>query len=310
MSLRKMGMIKSKREDRSALRGIMRTNEPMSRHVTWRAGGHARCAYFPADLDDLACFLAQMRPDEPLLTVGCGSNLLVRDHGFDGSAIFTREALSVLRFDAGLIYAEAGVACAKLARFAARCELVGAEFLVGIPGTIGGALAMNAGCFGSETWDWVEQVLMLNRAGEKTIRRPEEFVIGYRRAGLKAVCDELFAGVWLRFQPGSSTGARNAMSEYLRTRKATQPLHLPNAGSVFRNPPQDYAGRLIEACGLKGYAQSHAQVSEKHANFIVNPGGKASASAIETLIRHIEVQVREKFGVVLRPEVRIVGTQL
>jgi UDP-N-acetylmuramate dehydrogenase len=282
----------------------------MSGHVSWRAGGPVARAYFPADLDDLAAFFAGTRFDEPLLVVGLGSNLLVRDGGFDGTAVFTQGALDGLRREAdGSIYCEAGVGSPKLARFALGEGLVGGEFLAGIPGTVGGALAMNAGCHGGETWNCVERVLMLNRRGERIVRSREDFQVGYRHVGLKKETDEMFAAAWLRFAPGDAEAARQRMREYLDKRAATQPLQLPNAGSVFRNPPDDHAARLIEAAGLKGLAEGGARVSEKHANFIVNPDGRATAAEIETLIGRVQASVLEKFAVELQREVRIVGVR-
>jgi UDP-N-acetylmuramate dehydrogenase len=194
-----------------------------------------------------------------------------------------------------------------VARFTAGLNLVGAEFLAGIPGTFGGALAMNAGCYGGETWQLVDRVLMLNRQGELIERKPDEFVIAYRHVGLKSVTDEFFAGAWLRLAAGDAAAARARIADLLAKRLASQPLDLPNAGSVFRNPPDDHAARLIEAAGLKGLSEGGARVSEKHANFIVNPGGVASASAIENLISRVQSEVRQRFGVELVREVRIVG---
>jgi UDP-N-acetylmuramate dehydrogenase len=290
------------------LRGVFKENEPMAGHVSWRAGGPMARAYFPADLDDLAAFLAKLRLDEPLLLVGLGSNLLIRDGGFDGTAVFTHGALNVLRReDDGSFYAEAGVASPKLARFAGNNGCAEAEFLAGIPGTVGGALAMNAGCHGGETWRYVERVLMLKRNGEQVVRTPGDFAVGYRHVGLKEVSDEIFAAAWFRFPAGDPGAARARLRELLERRIATQPLQLPNAGSVFRNPSGDHAARLIEAAGLKGTQIGGAQVSEKHANFIVNPEGAASASAIEMLIGRIQAEVAEKFGVHLVREVRILG---
>jgi UDP-N-acetylmuramate dehydrogenase len=286
----------------------IRPDEPMAGHVTWRAGGRVAKACFPRDIDDLATFMAGMRHDEPLLMVGLGSNLLIRDGGFDGTAIFTHGALDVLRLDTdGTIYAEAGVSAPKVARFAANQNFAGAEFLAGIPGTLGGALAMNAGCHGGEIWSFVERVRMLNRKGELIERTPADFAIAYRHCGLKAATDEIFVAAWLRFPPGDAAAARATIKALLEKRIATQPLQLPNAGSVFRNPPGDYAARLIEAAGLKGVEAGGARVSEKHANFIVNPGGKAGAAAIESLIGRIQAEVREQFGVELVREVRILG---
>ncbi|MCC6880231.1 MAG: FAD-binding protein, partial [Rhodocyclaceae bacterium] len=219
-----------------SLRGELRFNEPMARHVTWRAGGAAARAYVPADLDDLAAFLRATRIDEPLLFVGLGSNLLVRDGGFAGTVVFLHAVLGRLTFADGLVYAEAGVAGPKLARFAANRGLAGAEFLAGIPGTVGGALAMNAGCYGGETWAIVERVLMLDRHGVLRERSAEDFEIGYRHVGLRAASDEVFAAAWFRLPAGDGAASRERIRALLEKRIASQPLQLPNAGSVFRNP--------------------------------------------------------------------------
>lgn len=297
--------------DLPKFRGELRQNEPMARHVSWRAGGPVARAYFPADLDDLADFLRGLRHDEPLLFVGLGSNLLVRDGGFDGTVVFTHAALKVLRLEAdGSIYAEAGVASPKVARFAARLGLGSAEFLAGVPGTIGGALAMNAGCYGDETWNHVERVLMLDRHGERVVRTAADFAVAYRHVGLQLSCDEWFAAAWLRFPVGDRQTSLERIRSLLERRIASQPLQLANAGSVFRNPPGDHAARLIDEAGLKGLTLGGACVSEKHANFIVNPNNKASASEIEMLIGQVQAAIREKFGVELQREVKIVGENI
>lgn len=289
-------------------RGEIRDDEPMSRHVSWRAGGTVTRAALPADLDDCSALLAALSADEPLLMVGLGSNLLVRDGGFAGTVMFTHGALKVLKVESdGSIYAEAGVASPKVARFAATHNLSGAEFLAGIPGTVGGALAMNAGCYGSETWPFVEKVLLLNRRGEKVIRTPADYEIGYRHVRALKAEDEIFVAAWFRFEQGHGDESRERIRTLLEKRINSQPLQLPNAGSVFRNPPGDHAARLIEAAGLKGLKLGGAQVSEKHANFIVNPQGAAKASEIEMLIGQIQAVVMQKFGVALECEVRIVG---
>jgi len=293
------------------LRGELRADEAMAPHVSWRAGGAAARAYFPSDLDDLTNFLRNLRNDEPLLFVGLGSNLLVRDGGFDGTVVFTQGALKTLRQEAGgLIYVEAGVPSPKVARFAASHGLAGAEFLAGVPGTFGGALAMNAGCYGGETWNYVEKVLMVDRHGVLLERDPKDFAVAYRHVGLQVACDEWFAAAWLRFPEGDAGQARERIGGLLEKRIRSQPLGLPNAGSVFRNPPDDHAARMIEAAGLKGFSIGGAQVSEKHANFIVNPDGKASASEIEMLVGHVYAEVKKKFAVELQCEVRIVGDKL
>jgi UDP-N-acetylmuramate dehydrogenase len=289
------------------LRGELRLDEPMSRHVSWRAGGAADRFYVPADLDDLGEFLRQLPPEETLLFVGLGSNLLVRDGGFRGTVIMTHAAGLRPRMDSGLIYAEAGVASPKVARLAALHDLEGAEFLTGIPGCVGGALAMNAGCYGGETWDIVERAVTIDRSGRLVMRAKDEFEIGYRHCAPKPAREEWFAAAWFRLQPGDGDTSRGIMKELLARRIATQPLSLPNAGSVFRNPPKDHAARLIEACGLKGFARGGARVSEKHANFIVNPEGKGNAADIEWLVKHIQRMVFQMKGVVLSTEVRVVG---
>ena len=296
------------------LRGRLLTAEPMSRHVSWRAGGVADRVYVPADSDDLAVFLRSLAPRETLCFVGLGSNLLVRDGGFRGTVVLMHKTRAAIRVDGKDVYADAGQASPKVARFAAVRGLEGAEFLAGIPGTVGGALAMNAGCYGSETWDVVERALTIDRQGELRERRRAEFEVGYRHCGLKGDArlgeDLWFAGAWFRFREGDRDRARARIAELLARRVESQPLNLPNAGSVFRNPPGDHAAPLIEACGLKGFAIGGARISEKHANFIVNPKRRARAADIEALIGHARETVKERFGVELQVEVRIVGEAL
>jgi UDP-N-acetylmuramate dehydrogenase len=260
---------------------------------------------------------------------GLGSNLLVRDGGLRGTVIFTHWALRGLRL-AGpdRVHADAGVASPKVARFAAVNELAGAEFLAGIPGTVGGALAMNAGCYGGETWRIVADVTTVDRSGTVRTRAPDDYEVGYRHVRLKGgghpsslghpalraatdqtlphPSEEWFVGATFRLAPGTAAESRAKITGLLKRRIATQPLGEPNAGSVFRNPQGDYAARLIEACGLKGRAVGGAEISRKHANFIVNLGD-ARAADIEALIQLAERSVKGKFGVVLEREVRIVG---
>lgn len=285
-------------------------DEPMSRHTSWRAGGTAQRMYRPADLADLQLFLRQLPAEEPLLAVGLGSNLLVRDGGFRGMVLLMAGALAELRMDGdSLVYAQAGVPGAKLARFAATNNLCGAEFFAGIPGTLGGMLAMNAGCYGSETWQKVERVQVLTRRGELLERMPDEYEIGYRHVAKREASEEFFVGAWLKLEPGDVEAARQEIKALMEKRSASQPLQLPNAGSVFRNPPGNHAAKLIEGCGLKGSRIGGAQVSEKHANFIVNVGG-ATAADIENLINELRATVRQQTGIELYPEVRIVGERI
>lgn len=296
-------------------RGELARDVAMGRYVSWRAGGRAERLYTPVDLADLCAFLATVPAREPIYFIGLGSNLLVRDGGLKGTAICLHGVVNRLQLETagdmaragqGVIYAEAGVASPKLARFAANHDLVGAEFLAGIPGAVGGALAMNAGCHGHETWDHVAQTLTVNRHGELHRRGPGEFAIGYRHVEPDSPRDEWFAAAWFRFERGDGQASRREITRLLEQRIASQPLQLPNAGSVFRNPPGDFAARLIESCALKGVRIGAAQVSEKHANFIVNRGG-ASAADIENLIDKVELTVAEKTGIHLQREVRIIG---
>ena len=287
------------------LRGELRRDEPLSRHTSWRVGGAARLLFRPADAADLAIFLRDLVPAESLLWLGLGSNLLVSDEGFAGTVIQTQGRLNTLEYagDRG-VRAEAGVSCARVARFAARCGLTGIEFLVGIPGTIGGALAMNAGAHGGETWDRVVRVRTINRRGELRVRPPTDFRVGYRQ--VQGPPREWFLEVELDLVPGDAADSLRLIRELLERRGRTQPIGLPSCGSVFRNPPGDHAARLIEAAGLKRLCEGDAQVSEKHANFIVNTGA-ASARDIVRLIERVQAEVEDACGVRLIPEVCRVG---
>jgi len=292
-------------QKRSELRGTLRHDEPMTKHTSWRVGGTADRYYQPADIEDLALYFAQLDKNEPITWVGLGSNLLVRDGGIRGTVIATSGVLNGLsKVDDMTVRAEAGVACAKVARFCARQSLAGAEFLAGIPGTMGGALAMNAGAFGGETWNIVSAVETLRHDGKLQRRLPADYNIAYR--SVKGPKDEWFVAAELTLQPGDSETSLVKIKEYLNKRGNTQPIQQPNAGSVFKNPPGDYSARLIEASGLKGFCIGGACVSDKHANFIVNTG-TATAADIEQLIAHVAETVKQQHGVVLECEVRIIG---
>jgi UDP-N-acetylmuramate dehydrogenase len=289
------------------LRGAYRQDEPMAKHVSWRAGGRARHFYQPADVADLCEFLRTLGGSTPILFVGLGSNLLVRDGGFNGAVVFTHHALTGIESKVPLrFHAAAGVPAPHLARFVARHGGAGAEWMAGVPGTVGGALAMNAGCYGGETWNHVVSVETVDRMGERHVREPGEYETGYRHVRDKSNREEWFIAANFRFDAGDEKTAMTRMRELLAKRVATQPLSQPNAGSVFRNPDGSHAARHIEACGLKGFTIGGAQVSPKHANFIVNLGG-ASAADIEAVIDHVQATVAVKAGVNLIREVRIVG---
>ena len=286
------------------VQGELRYNESMSRHTSWRAGGPAEIFFMPASIEDLASFLAELDADTPLFWHGVGSNLLVRDGGLPGVVVSATKILRDLeRLDHHLVWAGAGLPCTQLARQCIRWELGPSEFFAGIPGTVGGALAMNAGAHGGETWERVESVRTIDRGGEIHERAPSEYTVGYR--SVSGPANEWFLGASFRFEAEVIPSIEN-MNTLLERRKNTQPLGLPSCGSVFRNPDGDYSARLIEAAGLKGHRIGGAEVSEKHANFIINRDG-ASATDIEELIEHVRQTVLDEFGVKLVHEVRIVG---
>jgi UDP-N-acetylmuramate dehydrogenase len=283
----------------------VRYREPMSRHTSWHVGGPADIYFNPRDRADLSAFLQQLDPQLPLYWVGLGSNLLVRDGGLRGVVIVTQDAFNRCeqRSDTEL-YCEAGVPCARLAKQCVKWQMGPAEFLVGIPGTLGGALAMNAGAYGGETWQHVVSVETINRTGELQLRQAHEYRVSYRHVAAPQA-HEWFLSATLRFEhrPDSSD---QALRELLERRKASQPIGEWNCGSVFVNPPGDHAARLIESAGLKGYRLGDASVSSKHANFIINHG-QARAADIEQLIRHVQATVEQQHGIKLHTEVRIVG---
>ena len=280
-------------------------NEPIDHYTSWRVGGRADRLFLPANLADLVTFLRSLDHAEPVYFIGLGSNLLVRDGGVRGTVIVMHQALGDLRMDGNYIFAEAGVTCGKLAKFSASNAKAGAEFMAGIPGTVGGALSMNAGCYGSVTWNIVHQALTIDRSGITHVRNESEFIASYRHVEMP-MPDEWFLGAWFKLADGSPELSNKKIKDLLATRLVSQPLNLPSAGSTFRNPEGDFAARLIEASDLKGYQIGGAQVSPKHANFIVNVG-ECSALDIELLIRHMKETVLEKQGVALQQEVRVIG---
>jgi len=289
------------------LAGELRQGEPMSRHTSWRTGGVASWFYTPKGKNDLSGFLKRLPSDVPVTWCGLGSNTLIRDGGFEGVVISTLKGLTDVRMiDENTVYADAGVTCAKLARYATRNSLCAVQFMIGIPGTVGGALAMNAGCFGQETWDVVHSVDAINARGEIKTLNAAEVRYGYRFAKLDD--DQWFTGAEFVMQPCNADDAEDEMRMYLRKRAATQPVQTKNAGSVFRNPPGDHAARLLETAGLKNYAVGEARVSPTHSNFIENRGN-ASARDIEDLITHARDRVEAVHGVQLELEVKIIGNR-
>jgi UDP-N-acetylmuramate dehydrogenase len=283
----------------------VRRAEPLSRHTSWHVGGPAEVFFNPRDVADLAAFLRALPVGTPIHWIGLGSNLLVRDGGLPGVVISTHGTLDALaRQNQTTVRAEAGVACARIARQCIKWGLGPAEFFAGIPGTLGGALAMNAGAFGGETWQHVASVQTIDRGGHTHQRAASEYQIAYRQV-VPPAPEEWFIAAELAFEhrPGAHADEVRAL---LAQRKASQPIGEWSCGSVFTNPPGDHAARLIEAAGLKGFRIGDASVSRKHANFIINHG-QASAHDLESLIGHVRETVARVHGVALHPEVRIVG---
>ena len=284
--------------------GAMLRNEPMSRHTSWRVGGPAEIYFRPGTRAELLDFLRDLDPATPVLWVGLGSNLLVRDGGVRGVVIATAKALGESeRLDANRVQAGAGVPCTALARRCARWGLGPAEFLAGIPGTVGGALTMNAGAFGGETWDRIASVETVDRAGQVHHRTAADYDIGYRH--VQGPEGEWFLSAQFQFEAADGD-ALDRLKVMLQQRQDSQPLGEPSCGSVFRNPPGDHAARLIETAGLKGHSIGGAVVSDKHANFIIN-AGDATATDVEALINYVRDTVAATHGVRLVPEVHIVG---
>jgi UDP-N-acetylmuramate dehydrogenase len=284
--------------------GRVLENEPMSRHTSWHVGGPADVFFQPRDADDLAAFLRKLLPDTPVHWIGLGSNVLIRDGGLRGVVISSHGTLDVLKRTSDTeVYGQAGVACARLAKQCVKWGLGPAEFFAGIPGTLGGALAMNAGAFGGETWRHVIEVETIDRGGTRRMRAAHEFQVGYR--SVIAPAAEWFLAARLSFarRPQAHEDEIRAL---LARRKETQPIGAWSCGSTFTNPPGDHAARLIDTAGLKGFRIGGASVSTKHANFLLNEG-KATARDLEQLLLHVQATVERVHGVRLEPEVRVIG---
>lgn len=290
-------------------KNIIHNNVDLKSFNSWKVGGRAEKFLICDDKAILSSLIKTKKIKLPITFVGLGSNLLVRDGGVKGTVIVMHGGLKKINHDEdGLIYTEAGVSCSKLAKFSAGKDLGKSAFFSGIPGTVGGALAMNAGCYGSETWDYVQKVLMINLDGDQIERSKLDFKIGYREIK-NFNKDEFFLAAWFKFPKGDKEEAGKKIRELLAHRKNTQPLNWPTAGSTFRNPKENFAAKLIEDCDLKGYRIGGAQVSDKHANFIINLGD-ASAEDIENIIIYIQQVVFKKKSIQLKREIKIIGENI
>jgi UDP-N-acetylmuramate dehydrogenase len=310
--------------DVSQIKGLIKENEPMSKHTTWKVGGMAKIYFQPDDVIDLQNFLVllnQQQKQHDFLWLGLGSNVLVRDKGFNGIVINTFGKLKEIEIFEGstvkdknniTVSAESGVSCSKFSREMAKAGLLGAEFFSGIPGSMGGAMAMNAGAFGNECWNHLSAVKTIDDQGLIYNRKSTDFSASYRQVeGLKTTAKgtrEWFIKGFFNYPQNMAKvlDTKEKIKDLLEKRNQTQPVQYANAGSVFKNPKGDFAARLIESCGLKNYQIGHAKISEKHANFIIN-SGNATAEDIECLMERAQQQVLENFSIKLEPEIRIFG---
>lgn len=298
---------KLKQQLGQALQGRLLLDEPMVRYTSWAVGGAADIVYRPSDTDDLGRFMKLLPNDIDVHWVGLGSNLLVRDGGVRGVVVLMKATLQELKhLGDGVVEAGAGVTCTRLARQVADWGYAGSAFFAGIPGTLGGALAMNAGAHGGETWQQVDAVQVMARDGSTHWSPASEWEVGYRSVKARASNALQFVAARLKFKEGDAQASMAAIRDLQAHRAATQPLDQRSCGSVFRNPEGDHAARLIQSCGLKGAREGGAEVSNKHANFIVN-ADNASAADIETLLNRVRATVKQQCDVDLHPEVRIVG---
>ncbi len=277
---------------------MIKFNEPMSKHCSLRSGGMTSEFFLPEDINELSLFLKSNV--KPILLIGLGSNLLIRDRGFNGVTIHTKN-LKELNITNKYIESGAGTSLAKLSRFAQANLKYGAEFLSAIPGSVGGALAMNAGAFGSEVWQYVVSVQTISLSGELQERFPNDYEINYRSVKHR-FSDEFFISARFDFNLNKPN---DNVRELLDKRNSSQPIGLPSCGSVFKNPKDNYAAKLIESSGLKGFCIGGACVSEKHANYIINQNN-ATALDIENLIIHIQNTIKTLHNVELETEIIII----
>ena len=277
---------------------MIKFNEPMSKHCSLRSGGMTSEFFLPKDINALSLFLKSNV--KPILLIGLGSNLLIRDRGFNGVTIHTKN-LKELNIKNKYIESGAGISLAKLSRFAQANLKYGAEFLSAIPGSVGGALAMNAGAFGSEVWQYVVSVQTISLSGELQERFPNDYEINYRSVKHR-FSDEFFISAQFDFNLNEPN---DNVRDLLDKRNSSQPIGLPSCGSVFKNPKDNYAAKLIESSGLKGFCIGGACVSEKHANYIINQNN-ATALDIENLIIHIQNTIKTLHNVELETEIIII----
>ncbi len=278
--------------------------EPLAAYTTFRIGGAAEVFFKPQDIKDLAYFWQNKPHDVDITILGEGSNVLVRDGGIKGVVVHIGRGCDKVEVDGTKIYAQAGASTGKVARMARNAGLSGVEFICGVPGSMGGALVMNAGCYGHELCDILEAVDVIDNTGEIITVDPKTLGFGYRKSNLPE--GWLFVAAHLALKAGDKSQVRQAMREINQKRTSSQPLELPNAGSLFKNPEGQKAWQLIQESGCRGLRKGDAQVSEKHSNFFVNLGN-ATACDMENLAEEVREKVYQKTGTQLEWEVRLLG---
>ena len=285
---------------------VIYSDVSMKKYNSWRVGGFAEHYVEVSSEAALQKIFSINKVKKPITVIGVGSNLLIRDGGIKGTVINLSRGLKSIFLDQHLIFAECGGSCSSLARFSAKNNKKNCAFLAGIPGSVGGALAMNAGCYGGEIWQFVSKVKIMNHEGDINIKDKQSFEIGYRSVKKKE--DEIFIGAWFDFpsKENDDENEEQKIDDLLKLRRISQPLNWPTAGSTFRNPEKNFAAKLIEEVGLKGYQIGDARISNKHANFIENIGD-ATAKDIEQLIYLAQEKVEELKKIRLQLEVKIIG---
>ena len=287
----------------AGLRGSVSFQAPLREYTSFKIGGPADVVVEPSDIEDLCLVVLQARARKiPLFVVG-GTNLLVRDGGIRGIVVSLARLRGIKEELGSVLYAEGGVGMPTLIGYAIRHSLAGLEWAAGIPGTVAGCVVMNAGTKLGEMKDSVKALRMVNMKGQVVELEAAQVKFEYRRALLPR---GIVGGVWLQLKQGVRSEIERVVKDYLHYRRDTQPLAMPSAGCVFKNPPNDSAGRLIEVCGLKGVRVGDAEVSMKHANFMVNRG-QASAADVMALIGKVRSEIRRRAGVRLGLELKIVG---
>ncbi len=288
------------------VKGNLRKNISLKEYNTWKVGGKAEYFFEPHDLEDLKIFL-NLTLDEKVTFLGNGSNVLIRDSGIKGYVVCLKKSLNNFHIDGkNKFIFEAGLSCMKIAQISAKENFTGLEFLCGVPGTLGGALKMNAGCYGGNIWDNVFEVILINKKGDLVKRTKDDFKIGYRNVELDK--NNFFVSASFKLKKNKMSNSQNIIKDFLKDRRSNQPTGLPSCGSVFKNPKNLYAAKILDSLGLKGYRIGGAYVSEKHANFIITEKS-AKSEDIEKLISFIQKKVYEDKKISLETEVKFIGTE-